>query len=97
MGAAGGDTARSARGSSAQRGGVVLLRVAVDSQGERAGLLFHSSPGAWPPLPQAEAHAHDAYDFSDDEGVPPFRQELSAAAKRSHAAAAGGGGRRGGG
>ncbi|KAL4448164.1 hypothetical protein ABPG75_005383 [Micractinium tetrahymenae] len=46
--------------------------------------------------PQAEVHAHDAYDFSDDEGVPPFREELSAAAKRSHAAA-GGGGRRGGG
>jgi hypothetical protein len=41
--------------------------------------------------PQAEAHAHDAYDFSDDEGVPPFRQELSAAAKRSQAALPGSG------
>lgn len=37
---------------------------------------------------QAEAHAHDAYDFSDEEGVPPFREQLSAAAKRSHAALA---------
>lgn len=33
---------------------------------------------------QAEMHVHDAYDFSDDEGVPPFREQLSLAAKRSH-------------
>lgn len=39
--------------------------------------------------PQAEAHAHDAYDFSDDE-APPFREQLSKAAKRSHAAVAAG-------
>ncbi|KAI7846383.1 hypothetical protein COHA_000094 [Chlorella ohadii] len=37
--------------------------------------------------PQAEMHAHDAYDFSDDEGVPPFREQLSLAAKRSHGGA----------
>ncbi|EFN56459.1 hypothetical protein CHLNCDRAFT_57676 [Chlorella variabilis] len=36
-------------------------------------------------VPQAEAHAHDAYDFSEEEGVPPFREQLSAAAKRKHA------------
>lgn len=35
---------------------------------------------------QAEAHVHDAYDFSDDEGVPPFREELSAAAKHGQPA-----------
>ncbi|PSC70977.1 putative helicase MAGATAMA 3 [Micractinium conductrix] len=34
--------------------------------------------------PQAEDHAHDAYDFSDDEAVPPFREKL---AKRSYAGA----------
>lgn len=45
--------------------------------------------------PQAEEHALDAYDFSDDEAAPPFRQELSAAAKRSQAAAAAGGKRGG--
>lgn len=32
-------------------------------------------------------HAHDAYDFSDDEGVPPFREQLSLAVKRSHGGA----------
>ena len=44
------------------------------------------------PPTQPEAHAHDAYDFSDDEAAPPFREQLSKAAKRSHAEAAAGGG-----
>ncbi|PRW45131.1 putative helicase MAGATAMA 3 [Chlorella sorokiniana] len=30
--------------------------------------------------PQAEMHVHDAYDFSDDEGVPPFREDTAQAA-----------------
>jgi hypothetical protein len=63
----------------------------ADAAGLLRGAVVHCrccapEPTAWlgpcPPLPQAEAAAHDAHDFSDDEGPPPFKEQLAAAAKR---------------